>query len=80
MSKTLSLDELRKMSPSDLQKEIALQRLQVGKMRLRVKMGKEKGTHLLKQERTLLAQMLTILGQLQSRAETPRIPAPNPKK
>ncbi len=76
MVKTLSLDELRKMTPADLRKETEAQRLVVGKLRLTVKMGKEKGSHQLRRERTVLAQMLTILGELQSRAESSRMPAP----
>ena len=76
MVKTLSLDELRKMSAVDLQKEIAAQRLVVGKLRLTVKMGKEKGSHQLRRERTVLAQMLTILGELRLTAKPSRMPAP----
>ncbi len=65
MAKTLSLDELKKMTPADLQKEILEQRHSVAKLRLHVKMGKEKGSHLLRRERKLLAQMLTVLRELQ---------------
>jgi ribosomal protein L29 len=65
MTKTLSLDELRKMTSADLQKEVRAHRQTVAKLDLAVKMGKEKGSHLLRRERKLLAQMLTVLTELQ---------------
>ena len=76
MGKTLSIDELRKMSPADLRKEVASQRQLVAGLHLTVKMGKEKGSHLLHQGKTLLARMLTVLQELQKKTPSPTLPTP----
>ena len=60
MSKILSIEELRKMQKADLLKEIAEQQRLVAKLRLDLKRGKEKGSHLYKRAKKQLAQMLTV--------------------
>jgi len=79
MTKTLSLDELRKMTPADLRKEVAGQQQTVAKLCLTVRSGKEKGSHLLHQGKILLAQMLTVLCELQRKAPSSTLP-PRPNK
>lgn len=68
MLKTLTLAELRKMSAEDLRKEIATCRKQAAELRLHVRLGKEKGVHLYRNAKKQLAQMLTILAEIQKQA------------
>ena len=77
MSKILSMDELRKMQEADLRKEIKEQYSTVAQLRYSVKSGKEKGSHLYKQEQTQLARMLTVLSELQQKASTTSISVPS---
>lgn len=67
MPKTLTLAELRKMSAEDLRKEIVSCRKQAAELRLHVRLGKEKGVHLYRHAKKQLAQMLTVLRELQQR-------------
>lgn len=69
MTKTLSLKELRMMTPDDLRKEVAEQRKAVAQLRLHLRLGKEKGGHLLRRARRGLARMLTVLHAPQSGPE-----------
>jgi ribosomal protein L29 len=64
MAKTLSLAEMRTMQAADLCREIDTQRRIVAKLRLAVKLRKEKGVHLLHEARQQLARMLTVLREL----------------
>ena len=77
MSKILSMDELRKMQEADLRKEIKEQYSTVAQLQYVVKSGKEKGSHLYKQEKTQLARMLTVLSALQQKASTTSISVPS---
>ena len=77
MSKILSMDELRKMKEADLQKEIAEQQRLVSKLRLDLKRGKEKGSHLYKNAKKQLSRMLTVLSVLQKTEAASSISAPS---
>jgi ribosomal protein L29 len=59
------------MHATDLRKEIAGQRAAVAALRLAVRVGKEKGTHLLKAGRKQLARMLTVLREVQKKPSVP---------
>lgn len=63
MGKSLTLAELRKMNAEDLRKEAESCRKQAAELRLRVKLGKEKGVHLCRSAKKQLARMLTILAE-----------------
>ena len=76
MSKTLSLDELRKMAPADLRQEVASQRRLVTTLRLGLTLGKEKGSHLHKRAKKLLARMLTVLSELQGKTSASTMGVP----
>lgn len=67
MAKTLSLTELRKMTPLDLEKEIMEGRAAVAALKLALKLGKQKDTHLLQRGKLQLARMLTVSRELQER-------------
>ena len=76
MSKALTLPELRKMNADDLRKEVESHRRKTAELRLHVRLGKEKGVHLYHSARKQLAQMLTILSELQRKNGEATIPAP----
>lgn len=65
MSATTSLTELRNMQVADLQREVRAQRLSVAKMRLGIKMGKEKNSGKYQREKKNLSRMLTVLAEKQ---------------
>lgn len=74
VAKILSLAELRKMTSQDLRKEVSEKRARVAALRLATRLGKEKGTHLLRLAKKELARMLTILAEIhhkQSSAVSP---------
>lgn len=71
MVKTLSMEELRKMQEADLLKEIAEQQRSVAKLHLDLKRGKEKGSHLYKNAKKQLAQMLTVSVELHHTSSSP---------
>ena len=76
MAKALTLTELRKMSVEDLRKEVAGHRRKKAELHLHVKLGKEKGVHLYRNAKKELAQMLTILSELQKKQAPSTIAAP----
>ncbi|MBU0458785.1 hypothetical protein KJ652_02635 [Patescibacteria group bacterium] len=61
MSSLLSIDELTNMQLPDLLREIKEQSSQVAKMRLGIKMNKEKDNAKYKREKKQLARMQTVL-------------------
>lgn len=64
MAKSVTTAELRKMTPSDLQKEISDKRAAVAKMRMAVMSTSEKDTAKFRREKKEIARMLTILGEI----------------
>lgn len=60
MSNRTSIKELQKMSQEDLRKEIATQENTVVKLRLGVKLGKEKDSAKYIREKKQLARMKTV--------------------
>jgi ribosomal protein L29 len=64
MAKNLTMEELRRMNLSDLEKEIEAQRRTITHLRLNISLGKEKAVHLLRKARKQLARMLTLLTSL----------------
>ena len=78
MSKTLAMDELRKLREEDLLPEIGKQYRIMAKLSLAVKSGKEKGSHLLKNEKLQLARMLSVLSELRHKDSVSTMPAPTP--
>ncbi|MDO8648605.1 MAG: 50S ribosomal protein L29 [Candidatus Peregrinibacteria bacterium] len=76
-----SITELKKMGTEDLTREARNQRLLVAKMRMGIKMGKEKDAARYAKEKKQLARMLTVLqslptSELKQTAKTARVPAP----
>lgn len=63
MSALTTIKELQNMTPVDLRKEIAAQDTLVVKLRLGVKLGKEKDSAKYVRERKQLARMKTVLAQ-----------------
>lgn len=61
MSKTSPTADLRKMSDSDLQRELTTRRLTLAGLAIGVRMNKEKDTALCRKERRSIARILTIL-------------------
>lgn len=61
MAGILTIAELHKMNLSDLQREVHEQRTHVAKLRLGIKMKKEKDTAKYRREKTQLARMVTVL-------------------
>lgn len=57
------LADLRKMPLADLRKEAAAQSAAVAKLTLAIREGKEKNTATRRNERRLLARMLTVLAE-----------------
>jgi ribosomal protein L29 len=71
MPKSVSATELRKMSASDLRKEIVTQRNEVAKMKLAVEARSQKDTAHFRSERRSLARLLTVLNQVEPTEGTP---------
>ena len=71
-----TIKELRKMNLADLTREIFLQKALVAKMRLGIKMKKEKDTAKYRRERRQLARMETVFAELNSKP----MESPSPKK
>ena len=69
MASLVSLIELRKMNLADLMRETAGQQAIVAKLRLGIKMQKEKDSAKYRREKKQLAQMQTVLTE-KNRAET----------
>ncbi|MBI3619395.1 50S ribosomal protein L29 [Candidatus Peregrinibacteria bacterium] len=67
MSTTLTTSDLRNMQKEDLVREIRSHRMTLRKMRLGIRMKKEKDTAKYRSEKRTLARMLTILTTLQNR-------------
>lgn len=63
MAHTTSTKELQKMNKSDLRKEIAQQEADVVKLRLGVKLGKEKNSAKYIAQKKQLARMKTVYNQ-----------------
>ena len=66
MSTLITIKELRKMSPEDLHKEIVAQENMVVKLRLGVKLGKEKDSAKYIREKKQLARMKTVYSPVSS--------------
>lgn len=76
------LADLRKMPLADLRKEAAAQSAAVAKLTLAIREGKEKNTSQRREERRVLARMLTVLSerkgeesQLKNDAKASTVPA-----
>ena len=81
MASTTTIKELRNMQISDLIKEIKSQRTLVAKLRLGVKMQKEKDTSKYTREKKQLSRMMTVLTEkraeeLQKAIADATVPAP----
>lgn len=66
MPTTLSLAELRNMTPSDLEKEAHEQKMIVVRLRLGMSVGKEKDTARYRREKKHLARILGVLSEKES--------------
>lgn len=66
MTPSSAMNELRKMQPSDLEREVAAKRMQIAKMRIGVEIRQEKDTAKFRREKKELARMLTVLRQKRS--------------
>jgi len=66
MSSLTTIKELRKMSAEDLRKEIIAQQNTVVKLRLGVKLGKEKDSAKYVREKKQLARMKTVYSSVHS--------------
>ena len=75
MATQLSMDELRNMNLTDLRREIREVSTLVAKMRLGIKMNKEKDTAHYRREKRQLARMQTVLTQ-KCRPGAPHSPSP----
>lgn len=71
MSAKVTTTELRKMQPKDLLKEINSQQNAVVKLRLGVKLGKEKDSAKYIREKKQLARMKTVYSQAAKAEQTP---------
>lgn len=80
MSKTASSTELRKMSASDLRKELAEKRLEVAKMRMSVNQRSEKDTAKYRREKKHIARLLTVISQVEDGAGKTLKAAPKASK
>jgi ribosomal protein L29 len=69
MSSLTSIKELNKMTSEDLLKEIHQQQNAVVKLRLGVKLGKEKDSAKYVREKKQLARMKTVQSSVSSRSE-----------
>jgi ribosomal protein L29 len=65
MAHTLTIQELRNMRLDDLRREIAAQQTAVTKMRLGIRMNKEKDVAKYRREKVVLARMHTVLTEQQ---------------
>lgn len=72
MTNNTTIKELQKMNPKDLLKEIAQQEANVVKLRLGVKLGKEKDSAKYIRARKQLARMKTVLTQKVIEGESPK--------
>lgn len=70
MAALTTIKELRTMTPEDLLKEIRAQENEVVKLRLGVKLGKEKDSAKYIRQKKQLARMKTVYNQLSSRSST----------
>ena len=85
MTVKLTTTEIRKMTDADLLQEAATRRGAIAKLKIHVRLGKEKDTAQVKRERRMLARILTIIGQkaaekpasgeLKQQAKTSTLPA-----
>ncbi|MBT4119429.1 MAG: 50S ribosomal protein L29 [Candidatus Peribacter sp.] len=66
MSSLTTIKELNKMSPEDLRKEVIAQENTVVKLRLGVKLGKEKDSAKYIREKKQLARMKTVQSSVSS--------------
>lgn len=57
----MTIDEIRKLSREELEREIQQRRLDIAKMRLTIHLQKEKDTACLRKERRILARLSMAL-------------------
>jgi ribosomal protein L29 len=69
--KDTALAELRRMRPEDLRRDIRKSEEAIMKMRLGIKIGKEKDTARYRRSRRQLARMLTVLRELAQPSDSP---------
>ena len=70
MATKISIKELKNMPTDDLQREIKEQSAVVAKLRLSVKMNKEKDSAKYKKEKKQMARMKTVLKEKQSESSS----------
>lgn len=75
MTKTSAIIELQRMTPKELQKEIALKRAECSKMRISIEMGAEKNHAKYRALRREIARMVMVHDQAQKNV-TPKTVAP----
>jgi ribosomal protein L29 len=80
MSHSLSIKEIRNMQLEDLQRELKSLQLSVHKMRLQIRLKKEKDSAHYRREKKTLARMHYVLGEkskdtLQKPVVSPTVPA-----
>jgi ribosomal protein L29 len=68
MAATVTLKELRTMSPKDIRTEASEKRVSIAKLKMAVSMRSEKDTAKVKRERRQLARMLTVLSEMENSA------------
>ncbi len=61
MTQILSMSELLKMTPAEVQKELKQKRAAIAKTRLALELGKEKNSATLRLDRQAVARLLTAL-------------------
>ncbi len=64
--------ELRRMTPSELRKELSVKRAEAAKMRIGLTMQKEKNSALYRRIRREIAQILFILSEMERGATAPK--------
>ena len=73
MKNTVTIIELRNMTPEDLLKEIREQEHTVLKLRLHVKLGQEKDSAKLKRGKKQLSRMKTVLTEKSKKSPFPSL-------
>ena len=70
MSTKTTMDELRKLSREELEREMNQRRLDIMKMRLTIHLQKEKDTARLRKERRIFARLSMVLREREKGLET----------
>jgi ribosomal protein L29 len=65
----MTITQLRKLSQKDLEAELIKARRNLLSNRLSIKMSQDKKSHVIKKEKTLVAQILTVMNELNKKTE-----------